>query len=248
MSQTLLLIAHSDWREGRLTPLLEAKGFQVEWRCPANGDSLPTDHAAYAGTIVLGGIQSANDTESQPYLRQEIDWIARYVARGHRYLGICLGGQLLARALGARVGPHDDGLNEIGYYQLYPTAAGRDIIPEELHVYHWHQEGFDIPSGAHLLARGSGFPHQAFRYGSAAYGLQFHPEVTTAVAAAWIKSTGDHLARPGAQPAEQQLGASARFDQPLHEWFDGFLDYWLTGVEMPQASSALNKKAESCFE
>jgi GMP synthase (glutamine-hydrolysing) len=228
-AESILLIAHSDWREGRLAPLLQSKGYRVEWRCPAHGDNLPTDEASYAGVVVLGGVQSANDAESQPFLRQEIDWIGRRVAAGRRYLGICLGAQLLARALDAKVAPHGAGLNEIGYYPVYPTPDGREIIPPDLYVYHWHKEGFELPVGATLLARGDAFPHQAYRYGSNAYGLQFHPEVTAGVASAWIKSAAEHLVRPGAQAAEQQMALAPRFDPLLHDWFDRFLDRWLVG-------------------
>ncbi len=235
--EKILLVAHSNWREGRLVPLLEAKGYQVEWRCPAGGDYLPTAAEGYAGAIVLGGVQSANDAETQPYLRQEIDWIARRVAAGRRFLGICLGGQLLARALGARVAPHGEQMNEIGYYPVYSTADGRDVFPQGLHVYHWHKEGFEVPAGATLLARGDAFPHQAYRFGSNAYGLQFHPEVTAAVAGSWIKSAPEHLLRPGAQAAERQMAAAPHFDRLLHDWFDGFLDHWL-GRRPPLAIAA----------
>lgn len=225
--EKILLVAHSDWREGRLAPLLEAKGYAVAWCSPALGDGLPADDCGYAGVVVLGGVQSANDAESNPYIRQEIGWIGGQVSAGRRFLGICLGAQLLARALDAKVAPHGEGVNEIGYYPVYPTPDGRDIIPAGLHVYHWHKEGFELPAGATLLARGDAFPHQAYRYGSNAYGLQFHPEVTSGVAAAWVKSAPDHLTRPGAQPAEKQLALAPRFDRALHDWFDEFLDRWL---------------------
>jgi GMP synthase (glutamine-hydrolysing) len=225
--EKILLVAHSDWREGRLAPLLEAKGYAVTWCSPALGDGLPADDCGYAGVVVLGGVQSANDAESNPYIRQEIGWIGGQVSAGRRFLGICLGAQLLARALDAKVAPHGEGVNEIGYYPVYPTPDGRDIIPAGLHVYHWHKEGFELPAGATLLARGDAFPHQAYRYGSNAYGLQFHPEVTSGVAAAWVKSAPDHLTRPGAQPAEKQLALAPRFDRALHDWFDEFLDRWL---------------------
>src|ERR1041385_2644544 len=123
-AERVLLITHSDWREGRLAPLLDAKGYQVEWCCPAQGAALPTDDEPYTGAVVLGGVQSANDAEGQPYLRQEIDWIARRLESGRPFLGICLGAQLMARALGAKVARHPEGMNEIGYFPVYPTEEG----------------------------------------------------------------------------------------------------------------------------
>jgi GMP synthase (glutamine-hydrolysing) len=227
-SNTILLIAHSNWRENRVEPLLRAKGYGVEWRCPALGDRLPERRDVYAGAIVFGGVQSANDAPATAYLQHEIDWIRGHVEAGGRYLGICLGGQLLARAFGARVAPHDEGMVEIGYFPVMPTEQGRDFLPDPLHVYHWHQEGFELPAGAELLARGgNGFPNQAFRYGPKAYGLQFHPEVTASVARAWLDSAASHLARPGAQPRAHQESAMPRHDGPLHDWMDGFLERWL---------------------
>jgi GMP synthase (glutamine-hydrolysing) len=236
-AQRVVLIAHSDWREGRLAPLLESKGYRVDWCCPAKGATLPPDDERHAGAVVLGGVQSANDAESEPYLRQEIDWIARWIGAGKPFLGICLGAQLMARALGARVGPHSEGVNEIGYYPVYPTDEGRALIPPGLHVYHWHKEGFELPPGTALLARGDAFPHQAYRFGSNAYGLQFHPEVTVNVAASWVKSAPDHLSRPGAQAGEHQMAMAERFDRPLHDWFDRFLDRWL-GRQAPAILAA----------
>jgi len=227
MTDSILIVAHSDWREGRLAPLLEAKGYRVEWCCPAGGEFLPASGAEYAGTVVLGGAQNVGEADSKTYLHQEMDWMRAQVAEGRRLLGICLGAQLLARALGAGVAPHAEGLSEIGYFPVFPTAVGSDVIPAGLHVYHWHKEGFELPGQAELLARGEAFPHQAYRLNPKVYGLQFHPEVTANVAAAWVEGAADQLVRPGAQPAALQRDLGRRFDPPLHDWFDGFLDLWL---------------------
>jgi len=227
VSGTILFVTHSEWREARVAPMLEGWGYAIERRCPAQGDSLPQDSRSYAGAIVFGGAQSANDAPTTPYMQQEIDWIGDYVAGGGRYLGICLGGQLLARAFGARVARHPEGLNEIGYYPLRPTAAGQAFFPDPLHVYHWHQEGFELPERAELLAAGDAFPNQAFRLGPRAFGLQFHPEVRPADARSWFEVAADHLIRPGAQTREQQEAGFMRHDPLLTAWLDRFLARWL---------------------
>jgi len=226
MSERILMVVHSEWREKRIAPHLASHGYQVECRCPARGDRLPEKLDDYSGTIVLGGVQSANDADSVDYMRHELDWIRRWVKEGRRYLGICLGGQLLARALGARVDPHPEGLHEIGYWPIEPTRAAGDLFAGLSHVYHWHKEGFELPQGAELLARGSRFPHQAFRWGQA-YGLQFHPEVTGEDARGWLGETPDYETRPGAQPREVHLAGIEEHDPRLNRWTQRFVDRWI---------------------
>lgn len=246
MTRTVLLVAHSSWREARVAPMLQAKGFVVERRCPALGDSLPEDHGAYAGVVVFGGAQSANDGPTTPYIQHEIDWIGDYVKSGGRYLGICLGGQLLARAFGAQVAPHPEAVNEIGYYPLRPTPVGRQLFPDPLHVYHWHKEGFDVPAEAELLAVGNAFPNQAFRLGDVAFGLQFHPEVRPEDARSWIGQVPEQLKRPGAQSREEQESGFERHDPPLETWLDGFLDHWL-GLKSVRPAAAVSH-ATACAQ
>jgi len=221
---SILLLAHGSGREGRVSSLLRRKGYAVEWCCPAAGDTLPAPEAT-AAAVVFGGPQSAND--ELDYVRREIDWIGEFAASGKPFLGICLGAQMLAKALGARVARHPEGLHEIGYYELRATPSGRDLFPASMQVYHWHREGFELPPGAELLATGDGFPHQAYRVGANAYGLQFHPEVTPAMLRRWLKAAHEDLANHGAQPAERHLAGCERFDAPLNEWTSGFLDRWL---------------------
>jgi GMP synthase (glutamine-hydrolysing) len=219
------MVAHSEWRERRLVPLIRARGFDVEWCCPAKGSHLPDEFARYSGAVVFGGVNSANDDVD--FIKQELDWIGRFVDAGKPYLGICLGGQLLARALGARVAPHPAAMVEIGYYPIVATDAGRGLFPERLHVYQWHKEGFELPRGTELLARGETFPHQAFRHGANAFGLQFHPEVTGEDARLWMEEVPDHANRPGAQSVAEHASGIEKYDPGMHDWVAGFLDRWL---------------------
>lgn len=140
---------------------------------------------SYDALVVMGGPMSAND--DLPYLRQEIECTRRAVLLGMPVLGICLGAQLLARALGAEV--RKNHAKEIGWFEVQFTPAAEEdplfggLATET--VFHWHGETFDLPSGAELLASSELCRNQAFRGGEGVYGLQFHLEVTPEMIADW---------------------------------------------------------------
>lgn len=142
------------------------------------------DREPYDYLIVLGGPMSANDPEMSP----ELTLIAAALERGIPILGVCLGAQLIAKALGARVYPNRE--LEIGWAPVFFTEAARSDrvfskIPSPATVFHLHGETFDLPRNAQLLAWSDKTPHQAYRYGSKVYGLQFHPEVTAEMIEDW---------------------------------------------------------------
>jgi GMP synthase (glutamine-hydrolysing) len=139
-------------------------------------------------------------------------------------LGICLGAQLLARHLGAAVGPHPHGLHEFGFYELIPTPQGRAVFGEGLRVMQLHYHGFDLPAGATSLAGSQSYPQQAFCYGAAAFGFQFHPEVTAEVLSRWHDRPGAPFYAPGAQSRDRQEDAFRRHGPAMSAWFEGFLD------------------------
>lgn len=232
-SKALLLRHMPTKRDDRVSRRLAELGFELDWRCPAQGDPLPVPGEEHRLAVVYGGVQSANDAERCAYIRAEIDWIARWVAGERPFLGLCLGAQLLARALGARVAHHPEGLHEIGYVQVRPTPAGAALMGEPLHVYQWHREGFELPPGAELLATGERFPNQAFRADGCAYGLQFHPEVTVEIMGDWMAEAGEMLVEPGAHPRERQLADAGRFDSAMGAWLAGFLDRWVCSELAP---------------
>lgn len=228
MTKTVILVDHPvGQRDDRASRLLTARGFKVEWCCPGKGEALPEPGPEHAAAVVYGGPESVNDMEKHAYLRREIDWVERWVAADKAYFGICLGGQILARALEAKVGPHPEGLHEIGFVEIRPTPAANGFLNGPLHVYHWHNEGFEVPAGGELLAIGPTFPNQAFRYGRKVYGIQFHPEATPEVFGRWIEEAGHMLERPGAHPAERQLADGARHDPAMGAWLECFLERWL---------------------
>jgi GMP synthase-like glutamine amidotransferase len=136
--------------------------------------------------IFMGGPMSAND--DLPYLHQEIELIRSAYAAGIPMLGICLGSQLIAKALGGSV--YRNPVKEIGWFPIeFTDAARQDPLFSQLEqpetVFHWHSETFDLPPGAELLAHSVGCRHQAFRLRDNVYGLQFHLEVTPAMIADW---------------------------------------------------------------
>jgi GMP synthase (glutamine-hydrolysing) len=225
-----LLVRHTaNERDDRVARSLTARGFALDQRFVAKGDPLPELAEEHAVCVVYGGPQMASQAEDIDYLAEELRWIDRWVGAGRPFLGICLGAQMLARSQGARVGTHREGLHEIGYVQVHPTPRGREVLPEPLHVYHWHSEGFEVPPGAELLASGRVFENQAFRLDGRTYGLQFHPEVTREMMLEWMDEAGHMLSWPGAQAREAQLSGNARHHEPLGAWLERFLDRLLDG-------------------
>ena len=146
----------------------------------------PLDLVGHSGLIIMGGPQSANDP--LPALSAELHLITRAIQAGTPILGICLGSQLIAKALGARVYANPE--KEIGWAPVYFTPAARDDalfsgLTSPSVFFHWHGETFDLPAGAEWLAYSGCCRHQAFRYAGNVYGIQFHPEITPEMITDW---------------------------------------------------------------
>lgn len=180
----LLAIQHVSW-EGPHRILDACDGLEVETARPLVGDPLP-DHAEVAGAVVMGGPMNVDEVERYPALAAEREWLAEAVRREMPILGICLGAQLLARALGAEVrageGP------EIGFAPVEvhdPTDPIVGALAPKTTVLHWHGDVFDLPEGAVPLASSARMKHQAFRRGNA-WGLLFHAEADAALIEKWL--------------------------------------------------------------
>ena len=141
--------------------------------------------------IFLGGPMNVYEEERYPFLREEDLFIKEAIQRGKTVLGICLGAQLIAKALGAKV--FKAPVKEIGWYDVSLTKIGSQDpllsdLPKTFPVFQWHEDTFEIPSGAKLIATSSPISHQAFRYGERVYGLQFHLEVTEKMIQEWVET------------------------------------------------------------
>jgi len=219
---------------GRVGQMLMARGHALDIRCPNIGQVLPPSLEPYAAVFMFGGPMCALDCHL-PAIRQELDWMPQILEAEKPFLGICLGAQMLARVLGARVWPHPEGRVEIGYTPIRATEAGREHFPEAMKMFQWHRDGFDLPHGATLLATNEYFPQQAFRYGPNAYGVQFHPEVTPEIMERWSVGGGHMLHMPGAQPKDQQQADYPICDPIMEAWTERFLAR-LMGWDEPAAS------------
>ena len=171
-----------------MEPVLHARDIAIEYADLYRPDAMPPDAADYHALVFLGGPMSVNDP--LPYLEWERRAILEAIEREQPVLGICLGAQLAASALGARV--YANPQKEIGWYDVSLTEAGASDalfagLPRTSSVFHWHGETFDLPEGATLLASSERCRHQAFRIGDWTYGVQFHPEVTPETIAAWCR-------------------------------------------------------------
>ena len=233
-SKKLLLILHQAGSDpGRVGEVLRTLGYELDIRIPAIGHDLPQDVREHAGAVIYGGPMSAND-DHESFIRDEMDYVERILKTEVPFFGICLGAQIMARVLGASVKLHPKGQMEIGYHLVQPTEQGADYFDRDLHAYQWHKEGFDLPQGGVLLARGAAFPNQAYRYGKSAYGIQFHPEVTEAMSRKWLRKAAHMLVEPGAQSAEDQLADRIRHDGEMDKWCRNFLNHWTSLAQTDQ--------------
>lgn len=222
-SGRVLIILHQEHStSGRVGQLLSHMGYQADIRRPVLGDPLPDTLNRHDGVVVFGGPMSANDDDEG--IRRETRFMDVVLKSGKPYLGICLGAQILVNHLGGTVAGRPDGAVEIGWYGIEATPAGQAMMDWPPMVYQFHREGFDLPSGAELLATAETYPNQAFRYGDNAWGIQFHAELTLAMMHRWAVRGAHRFDLPGAQQGRQHLDGRLVHDAALLEWLKRFLD------------------------
>ena len=182
---TLLAIQHVPWETPHRLLDLCGSTLSVHTAKPLAGQALP-GHDEVAGAVAMGGPMNVDEIERFPGLAAEREWLAEAVRRGMPVLGICLGAQLLARALGAEVRP-GEGM-ELGFAPVEVHDPGDPLLgglAPSSEVLHWHGDVFELPEGATSLASSARTEHQAFRHGNA-WGVLFHPEADLALLEAWL--------------------------------------------------------------
>ena len=224
----ICVLQHVPFEElGNIQGWLEEKGATIRYCRLFAGDRLPAADE-FDLFIILGGPMSANDERHYAWLADEKVCIRALVQSGKPVLGICLGAQLIAAAMGSRI--YKNYTKEIGWFdiELTDVAVNPFALPTQMRVFHWHGETFELPTGAQLLASSEVCKHQMFLLGERVVGLQCHLETTLENAKSMVLHCADELSGQHGkyiQPAETILSATDKDYQQLEDWMGQILDY-----------------------
>ncbi|RTL66700.1 MAG: glutamine amidotransferase [Hyphomicrobiales bacterium] len=209
--KTCLAIRHVHFEDlGAFAPAFAAAGYAIQY-CDVGSQELESAVVGEADMlVVLGGPIGAYEDETYPFLKPELEIIGKHLRAGRPLMGICLGAQLIARALGSRVYP--SGGKEIGFMPITLTKEGRSSclrpFADDPMTLHWHGDTFDLPAEATLLASTQHCAHQAFSIGNNVIGFQFHPEVDVHGFEQWLVGHASELASAGLDPSVLRRGAT----------------------------------------
>ena len=210
------------------------RGFDVQVIDLHDRGVLPRDLKRVEAVISLGGPMNVYEEEKFPFLREENSFVEKIISEKVPFMGVCLGSQSLAKACGARVGRSPE--KEIGFSEVRLSQDGRsDILfeglDETLNVFQWHEDMVELPGGATLLAASPQCPHQAFKVGPCAYGLQFHVEVTEPTIEQWIQAyfaqDDDAQVRKGRQILADYRRSKETFDHMAGRLYGNFMKIML---------------------
>jgi GMP synthase (glutamine-hydrolysing) len=216
---------------GTLGPLLEELGYQLKFYLAGRDDLEEINPQAPDLAVIMGGPVGVYDADEYPFLHSELRWLRTRLTADLPTLGFCLGAQLIAAALGARVYPGH--LTELGWSEIWSTEGTQNHPVAELccgKVLHWHGDTFDLPAGAQLLASSAHYPHQAFSLGRA-LALQFHVEIEPVGLEQWFiaftgdirKHGSDTLKRLRQDTHDEAPGVKSRSEAFLRRWLDSVL-------------------------
>ncbi|MEO1701753.1 MAG: gamma-glutamyl-gamma-aminobutyrate hydrolase family protein [Pseudomonadota bacterium] len=224
MSRLVHIIEHWDTPPDAGQKFLVAQGFDVRVHHPWNGDPVPKVTGGEAGVLVMGGPQMVSAHEKWPYLADEFALIEQAMRQDVPLIGVCLGSQMIAHVLGAKVNYGDDPeALSMGFYETRSPADG--FMPTSMMTLNGNAQGWELPHGATLLARSDQtlHPNQAFSYDNKVLGLQFHPEVTREIFDLWHAYYGHLIGRPGTQTQVAQNEGFAKWQNEAIEWYEDIL-------------------------
>ena len=218
---------------GSFGSVLQAHGYQINYVEAGYDDLTQLDALSDSLLVILGGPISVNDTAMFPFLDEELRLLKQRIVADKPTLGICLGAQMIARALGAKIYPGKE--KEIGWYDLKLTAAGeqsalRYLDAKHCSMLHWHGETFDLPVGAALLASTDRYQHQAFSYGKNILALQFHPEITQRAMEKWLIGHIGEIMQTEGVSVEKLREDTRQFANRLEMQAELFFNSWLNEV------------------
>ena len=213
---------------GSIEPWLEAAGYEITNTRFFESVALP-DLKKIGLLVVMGGPMSVNDEDKFPWLVSEKKHILEAINSGTPVLGICLGAQLIASALGAPV--YRNSVKEIGWFPIQRISSNDTSLfsfPPSMTVFHWHGETFDLPSGAFRLAKSDGCENQAFQFGKSVIGLQFHLETTPEAARELVSHCRDELVPSRYIQTEKEiLSAKPGIYKSINQMMGSLLSYLL---------------------
>jgi GMP synthase (glutamine-hydrolysing) len=233
MAKVWVLQHHPAENLGAIADALESAALAWQYVRVFDGQPVPADMKGAGGLIVMGGPESVYQLDRYPYLRGEMALIESALKAGRPVLGVCLGSQLLAAALGANVRRATH--KEIGWYPVRLRVEAKDDrllrgLPDEFVACHWHSDIFDLPAGAVPLASSELTELQAFRHGDNAWGLLFHAEMTQRIVAALVGEFGDGLKRVGID-GDEILASAPRHLAALNQIGETIFSRWAAPIQ-----------------
>ena len=234
MVKIYVLQHHPAENLGNIADALEGAALAWQYIRVNDGQTVPASIKGAGGLIVMGGPMSVYQIDRYPWLRDEMRLIEDAAKSNVPVLGVCLGAQIVAAALGAKVDRNPNG-KEIGWHPIRLHDSAKDDrlmrgLPATMTPFHWHGDIFDLPRGAVSLASSDKTPCQAFRHGDKVYGFQFHIEVTRESVAAMAGAFAKDLVRENI-PADRMIAQASEFLPSLEKVSDTVFSRWASPIQ-----------------